>query len=249
MLRIIPRLDIKGEKLIKSINFEGLRVVGDPVEFSKKYYLNNADEILLIDAVASLYGRSHLFDLVSKVVGDVSIPITVGGGVRSLADVEKLLRVGADKVAINTAAIMRPDIITDIAKIFGSQCVVLSVEAKRTVSNSWEAYVDGGRQPTGRNVESWIREAIDRGAGEVLLTSVDREGTRKGLDIDLIRIISSKVQVPVIASGGYSRVSELRDVFDSGCSGVAIADALHWARTSIQSIKIAADEMGIEVRL
>ncbi|MDP3139685.1 MAG: imidazole glycerol phosphate synthase cyclase subunit, partial [Burkholderiaceae bacterium] len=185
-LRIIPRLDVKGPNLIKGIRLEGLRVVGDPHEFALRYYADGADEIVFMDIVASLYQRNNLTDIIRRAADQIWIPITVGGGIRSLDDVNTLLRSGADKVAINTAAIARPALISEVSKRFGSQCMVLSVEAKRTGPGRWEAYTDNGREHTGMDVLEWIAQAVDRGAGEVLLTAVDREGTRKGLDIELL---------------------------------------------------------------
>ena len=186
-VRLVARLDIKGKNLIKGIRFEGLRVVGSPNERARYYYAAGADELLYMDAVASLYERNSLADLVAEVVQDVFIPITVGGGIRSVSDVRTLLRAGADKVALNTAAIRRPGLVTEIAENSGSQCVVLSVEAKSTSPGKWEAYIDGGREKTGRDVSEWVSEGVEMGAGEVLVTSVDRDGTEKGFDVELLK--------------------------------------------------------------
>jgi len=180
-LRIIPRLDIKGPNLIKGIRLEGLRVVGDPHAFALRYYAQGADEMVFMDIVASLYQRNSLSDIIRRAANQIYIPITVGGGIRSLDDVDNMLRSGADKVAINTAAIARPALITEVARRFGSQCMVLSVEAKRTGPGRWEAYTDNGREHTGLDVIDWIAQAVGLGAGEILLTAVDQEGTRKGL--------------------------------------------------------------------
>ncbi len=248
-LRIIPRLDIKGPKLIKGIQLEGLRVVGDPHEFALCYYEQGADELVFMDIVASLYQRNSLSDIIRRAADRVYIPITVGGGIRSIDDVHQALRSGADKVAINTAAVARPELIGEVARRFGSQCMVLSVEAKRRPGGGWEAYTDNGREHTGLDVLDWVTQAVERGAGEVLLTAVDQEGTRKGLDIELLRAVNARVNVPVIISGGYAEPVDLARADAAGASGVAIADALHWDRTTLPAIKRQAHEQGLEVRL
>ena len=186
-VRLIARLDIKGPNLIKGIHLEGLRVIGSPQEHALKYYLQGADELIYMDCVASLYGRNHLGEIISLAARDIFVPMTVGGGIRSVDDATQILRAGADKVAVNTAALTNPGLISAIAKRFGSQCMVLSVEAKQVGPERWEAYTDNGRERTGKDVVEWVREAVALGAGEILLTSVDREGTRKGFDIPLIR--------------------------------------------------------------
>ena len=247
-IRIIPRLDIKGPNLIKGIRLEGLRVVGDPHEFALRYYEQGADELVFMDIVASLYQRNNLTDIIARAADRVFIPITVGGGIRSIDDVNTLLRSGADKVAINTAAIARPALITEVSKRYGSQCMVLSVEAKQNGPGRWEAYTDNGREHTGLDVVEWIERAVALGAGEILLTAVDKEGTRKGLDLQLLRAVTARVEVPVITSGGFGPVEELVDAAAAGASGVAIADALHWNRTTVPEIKQHAHAMGLEVR-
>lgn len=248
-LRIIPRLDIKGPNLIKGIRLEGLRVVGDPHAFALRYYEDGADELVFMDIVASLYQRNSLSDIIRRAADRVYIPITVGGGIRSIDDVYQALRSGADKVAINTAAIARPELIGEVARRFGSQCMVLSVEAKRHGPGRWEAYTDNGREHTGLDVVAWIKQAVDRGAGEILLTAVDQEGTRKGMDMELLRSVTACVNVPVIISGGYGDPSDLLRADAAGASGVAIADALHWQRTTLSQIKTSARAQGLEVRL
>lgn len=247
-LRIIPRLDVKGPNLIKGIRLEGLRVVGDPHEFALRYYEQGADEIVFMDIVASLYQRNNLTDIIRRAADRIYIPITVGGGIRSLDDVHTLLRSGADKVAINTAAIARPGLITEVSKRYGAQCMVLSVEAKRIGPGRWEAYTDNGREHTGLDVVEWIAHAVSLGAGEVLLTAVDQEGTRKGLDLELLKAVTARVQVPVIVSGGFGPLEDLKRAADAGASGIAIADALHWQRMSLGEIKQQALRMGVEVR-
>ena len=248
-LRIIPRLDIKGPNLIKGIRLEGLRVVGDPHAFALRYYEAGADELVFMDTVASLYQRNSLSSIIARAADQIYIPITVGGGIRTLGDVDNMLRSGADKVAINTAAIARPGLITEVAQRFGAQCMVLSVEAKRMGPGRWEAYTDNGREHSGRDVLEWIDEAVGRGAGEVLLTAVDQEGTRKGFDIELLEAVNRKVNVPVIISGGFGDVQDLKRASDVGASGIAIADALHWQRTTLAQIKQQAHALGLEVRL
>ena len=248
-LRIIPRLDIKGPNLIKGIRLEGLRVVGDPHAFALRYYQQGADELVFMDIVASLYQRNNLTDIIARAADRVFIPITVGGGIRSLADVDTLLRSGADKVAINTAAIKRPELITEVSRRYGAQCMVLSVEAKKSGAGRWEAYTDNGREHTGLDVVEWIEKAVALGAGEVLLTAVDQEGTRKGLDLELLRAVTARVEVPVIISGGFGPVEQLAAAAEAGASGAAIADALHWNRTTIPQLKQEAAAMGVEVRL
>ncbi len=240
--RLIARLDIKGPNLVKGIHLEGLRVMGSPEEFARRYYEQGADELLYIDIVASLYGRNNLTDIVKKTAADVFIPITVGGGIRSVDDVKELLRCGADKVAINTAVINRPALITEVARRFGAQCMVLSVEAKQIGPGHWEAYTDNGREKTGVDVLEWVQRGVDLGAGEVLITSVDREGTRRGFDLDLVRAVSTLVNVPVIASGGLGTVEHLSEVIDQGrTDAVAVADALHYNRISMAEMKTALD--------
>ncbi|MBE2263202.1 MAG: imidazole glycerol phosphate synthase subunit HisF [Burkholderiaceae bacterium] len=248
-LRIIPRLDVKGPNLIKGIRLEGLRVVGDPHEFALRYYEDGADELVFMDIVASLYQRNSLVDIIRRAANRIFIPITVGGGIRSLDDVRTMLRSGADKVAINTAAIARPQLITEVSGRFGSQCMVLSVEAKRIGPGRWEAYTDNGRERTGKDVLDWIEQGVRLGAGEVLITAVDQEGTRKGLDIELLRAVNQRVNVPVIASGGFGDPVDLKRASDVGTSGVAIADALHWQRMTVQQIKQHGRDQGLEIRL
>jgi cyclase len=248
MLRIIPRLDIKGPNLIKGIHLEGLRVVGDPHQFALQYYQQGADELVFMDVVASLYQRNNLSDIVARAANQIYVPLTVGGGLRSLDDVRTLLRCGADKVAINTAATKRPALITEVSRRYGAQCMVLSIEAKQVAPGRWEVYTDNGREKTGRDVVEWAREAVALGAGEILLTSVDREGTRKGYDLALVRAVCDAVNVPVIASGGYADASELPALAAAGCTGAAVADALHWQRTTVPEIKLQAQSLGVEVR-
>lgn len=247
--RLIARLDIKGPNLIKGIHLEGLRVIGQPNKYAKRYYEQGADELIYIDCVASLYGRNSLGDIVQNAAQDVFIPMTVGGGIRSIDDATHILRCGADKVAINTAAIATPGLITDVARRFGSQCMVLSIEAKRIGPDRWEAYTDNGREDTGLDVIEWVKRGVALGAGEVLLTSIDQEGTRKGFDIALVRAVTGEVSVPVIASGGMGAPEHLIDVVQSGgADAVAMADILHYRRASIADIRRTARNAGLHVR-
>jgi cyclase len=248
-VRLIARLDIKSPNLIKGIHLEGLRKIGDPQQFAQGYYAAGADELIYMDIVASLYNRNSLSDLVRRTAEQVFIPITVGGGLRSLGDVEQALRSGADKVAINTAAVARPELITEVATRFGSQCMVLGIEAKRSGEGRWEAYTDNGREHTGLDVVEWVRRAIDLGVGEILLTSVDQEGTRRGFDIALTRAVSDAARVPVIASGGMGTIEHLTSVVHDGhADAVAMADVLHYKRLSMADIRKGAREAGVASR-
>lgn len=247
--RLIARLDIKGPNLIKGIHLEGLRVIGSPNEHALRYYVQGADELIYMDCVASLYGRNNLGDIVQSAARDVFVPMTVGGGIRSVEDATHLLRCGADKVAVNTAAVANPKLISDIARHFGSQCMVLSIEAKQIGPARWEAYTDNGRERTGLDVIAWVKRGVALGAGEILLTSVDREGTRRGFDIPLVRAVTQEVAVPVIASGGMGKPEDLIDpVQQGGADAVAMADILHYRRATVGDIRRAAQDAGIEVR-
>jgi imidazole glycerol-phosphate synthase subunit HisF len=248
-VRLVARLDIKGPNLIKGVHLEGLRIIGDPQVYARRYYEQGVDEIIYIDVVATLYGRSKLTQIVRHTAHDVFVPLTVGGGVRSIEDVKDLLRAGADKVAINTAAVQRPHLITEVARRFGSQCLVLSIEAKKRSEGYWEVFTDSGREQTGMDAIDWARQAAALGAGELLITSIDREGTRKGYDVDLTRAISDVVAIPVIASGGYGNHQHLLDVVNQGgADAVALADALHYDRTNLIKIRAEARATGIQMR-
>lgn len=248
-LRIIPRLDIKGPNLIKGVQLEGLRVIGDPQEHAVRYYEAGADELIYMDIVASLYGRNNLSDIVKKAAHDVFVPITVGGGIRSVDDARDMLRSGADKVAINTAAVTRPALIRDVARRFGSQAMVLSIEAKEIAPGKWEAYTDNGRERTGLDVLAWVVKGVELGAGEVLITSVDREGTRQGFDLELVRAVSAAVPVPVIASGGMGSTQHFVQAAQEGLAdAVAMADVLHYKRLTLGEIRSVAQAAGLPVR-
>jgi cyclase len=247
--RIIARLDIKGPNLIKGIHLEGLRKLGDPHEFANRYAEQGIDEIIYMDSVASLYGRNSLVDIVANTSENIFVPITVGGGIRSVDDAWSLFKAGADKVAINTAAIKTPSLISDIANRFGNQSVVLSVEAKRRSDGGWEAYVDNGREHTGIDVCEWVCAAETLGVGEVLLTSIDQEGTQRGYDLPLMEAVSKLVNVPIIASGGAGNLEHIRDaVLQGGADAVALAHLLHYGKQSVSSIKAFAIRHHIPVR-
>ena len=228
-VRIIPRLDVKGPNLVKGIHLEGLRVLGKPEDFALRYYSEGADELIYIDTVASLYGRSNLLDIVSKAAERIFIPLTAGGGVRTLDDIRELLRAGADKVAINTEAVHNPGFISVASRTFGSQCIVISIQAKMRQPGTYEALTDNAREKTGKDVFDWAREAVALGAGEILLTSVDREGTGKGYDLELIKKISRAVNVPVIASGGAGNCAHFLDAVEIGAAdAISAASIFHY---------------------
>jgi cyclase len=247
-IRVIPRLDIKSPNLVKGIQLEGLRVMGDPAEHALRYYQDGADELLYVDIVASLYERNSLSSLVEGTASRIFVPLTVGGGIRSMEDFATMFRSGADKVSINTAAVRNPEILTQASRVYGAQAVVLSIEAKKTGS-SWEAYTDNGREHTGLDVLDWCRRAVDFGAGEILLTSVDREGTRRGFDLPLIQAVSKAVPVPIIACGGAGSVEHILEAIEAGADAIAIATLLHYRDFSVSSLKAALRDRGYRVRL
>lgn len=248
--RIIARLDIKGPNLIKGIHLEGLRVVGNPNDFAQKYYQNGIDELIYMDCVASLYGRNHLGEIIKSAAENIFVPMTVGGGIRSVEDATEILRSGADKVAVNTAAVADPQLISDIAERFGSQCMVLSIEAKNIAPGKWEVFTDNGRERTGLDVIEWAQKGAELGAGEILLTSVDFEGTRKGLDIALIEAVTNAVNIPVIASGGMGKPEDLiTAVIKGGADAVAMADVLHYDRVELSELRELASDNGLGVRV
>ena len=246
--RLIARLDVKGQNLIKAIHLEGLRVIGDPSEYAQKYYSQGADELIYIDLVASLYGRSNLSEIVQKTARNVFIPITVGGGVRSIEDVENLLLAGADKVAINTGCVLQPQLIKDVSQKYGSQCMVLSVEAKKHSNEYWEVYTDCARESTGINVKDWVKEAEILGAGEILLTSIDQEGTAKGYDNELIETVSNLVKIPIIASGGYGKPEDIDMAISVGADALAFADILHIKNKNFLELREIALSYDIDIR-
>lgn len=247
--RIIARLDVKGPNVIKGIQFECLRVMGKPDDLARKYYLAGADELIYLDTVASLYQRNNLLGIVERASRNIFIPLTAGGGVRSLDDIRALLAAGAEKVAINTAATKNPELIRQAAKTFGSQCIVLSIEAKLIGSNRWEVYTDNGRQRTGLDVIKWAKRAERLGAGEILLTSVDMDGTERGFDLDLVKAVGDAVTIPVIASGGTGSPEDTVKCFKgTGADAVAVASILHYRKFSIADIKKNLTKNHIPVR-
>jgi cyclase len=248
-VRLIARLDIKAPNLIKGIHLEGLRVVGDPGKHALRYYAEGADELLYMDIVASLYQRNHLASLVRYTAENVFIPLTVGGGIRSIDDVAALLREGADKVAINTAATERPELLHEVSRRFGSQCTVLGIEAKKQSQGNWEAYTDNGREPTGLDVIEWAKRGEQLGAGEILLTSVDQEGTRKGFDLELCHAVSTQVSIPVILSGGMGASKHLLQAAGEGkADAMAMADVIHYERIGFREMKDVMAAAGLDVR-
>ena len=232
--RLIPRLAIKGENVIVTVNMEGLRVVGKPADLAKKY-AEDADELLYLDAVASLYGRNQLESIIEETCEEVFIPITVGGGLCSMEDASRLFNAGADKISINTAGIKLPSLISRLSDRYGSQAVVVNIDAKRT-KDGWEAYTENGRQRTGKDAVEWALEAVRLGAGELLITSIDKEGTKRGCDLDLIRAIVPNVDVPVIACGGIGSVQDVNAVDQLGAC-VAMSSSLHTNKLNISDIR------------
>jgi cyclase len=247
-MRLIARLDIKNEFVIKGIHLEGLRKVGNPQELAVKYYEAGIDEVLFMDAVASLYDRNNLLHIIEAACREVFIPITIGGGIRTLNDIEKALQSGADKVAINTGAVNSPELIREAALRFGSQAVVASIEAKKR-NQGWEAYIDNGRDGTGKDVVSWAHELESLGAGELLITSVDHEGTKKGFDLDLTQAVNDALSIPVIVCGGLGRAQHITRLIEgTQPSGIACASVLHYDLVSIPELKNTMSAAGAKVR-
>lgn len=248
-VRIISRLDIKGPNLIKGVHLEGLRVVGNPNEFAYNYYEEGADELIFMDAVASLYGRNQLREIIEQATENIFVPLTVGGGIRNVSDAAAVLRSGADKVAVNTAAVTNPSLLVELAENFGSQSLVLSVEAKKISHGNWEILTDGGRERTGIMVEDWVVKAAQNGVGEILVTSVDQEGTMRGFDVDLVKRVTQLVDIPVIASGGMGSAKDFVDVVRlGGADAVAAARVLHYKEMTIDEIRQAGVDAGIKSR-
>ena len=237
MKRVIARLDVKGENLIKGIHMEGLRIIGDPQEYARRYYEQGADEIVYIDLVASLYGRSNLKEIVTRACEEVFIPLTVGGGIRGIDDAKALLEAGADKVAINTAAVNNPLLLRELSSEFGAQCVVLSIEARHHSTEKWEVLTECGRQLTGLDVREWLDIAQSQGIGEILVTAVDRDGGKAGFDEALIECVCTHSSVPVIASGGFGSLQDGCVAFEKGADAIAVGAVLHASEMSISQIK------------
>ena len=248
--RIISRIDIKNDHVIKGIHLEGLRKVGKPNDLAFKYYSEGIDEIVFMDAVAAYYDRNSLSHIVEQVCQNVFVPLTVGGGIRTLEDIKKALDSGADKVAINTQCIKDPAFITEASKVFGSQCIVVSIEAKKLRDNEWEAYIDNGREPTGLNVIDWAKKVESLGAGEIMVTSIDMEGTKKGFDTQLSAQIADAVGIPVIVSGGAGKIEDISGLFEhADVDAVALASVLHYNILDIAPIKQHLVNSNVKVRI
>lgn len=248
-IRIISRIDVKNDFVIKGIHLEGLRKVGKPNEKALKYYVEGIDEIVFMDAVAAYYDRNSLSDIIDRACKDVFVPITVGGGIRTIDDIQNALKAGADKVAVNTKALKEPEFIKEASLIFGSQCIVVSIDAKRIAPGKWEAYYDNGREPSNIDVVEWAQKAESLGAGEIMLTSIDAEGTKKGFDLELNEAVANAVSIPVISSGGAGKNSDICELLNStNVDAVALASVLHYDLTTISSIKNDLLANGIQVR-
>jgi imidazole glycerol-phosphate synthase subunit HisF len=245
--RVIPCLDVAGGRVVKGVEFLDLRDAGDPVELAARYDAAGADELVFLDITATSDKRDTVVELARHAADELFIPFTIGGGIRSVADAQAVLDAGSDKVSVNSAALARPELIDELAGTFGSQCVVLAVDAKRA-GRSWEAYVAGGRTATSRDAIEWIREGVDRGAGEILLTSMDRDGSGAGYDLELIDAAAQAVGVPVIASGGAGEVEHLLQAVRAGADAVLCASILHYEHHTVEEIKERMDEAGIPVR-
>lgn len=247
--RIIPCLDVKNGRVVKGVNFVNLRDAGDPVECAIEYDKKGADELVLLDISATNEGRGTMIDIVSRVANSIFIPFTVGGGIRTTEDFKELLRAGADKISVNSAAVRNPDLINEAAYKFGSQCVVCAIDAKRREQGGWEVYLNGGRLPTGIDAVTWAQEAVSRGAGEILLTSMDCDGKKTGYDLGLTRAVSERVGVPVIASGGAGALEHFYDALTVGKADAVLAASLfHFNEIPIETLKAYLSEKGIPVR-
>ena len=246
--RIIPCLDVKNGRVVKGVNFVGLKDAGNPVEIAKRYNDEGADEITFLDITASSDNRDTIIDIVKEVAKEVFIPLTVGGGIRKLEDIYKLLNVGCDKVSVNSSAIKNPQLINDASKRFGSQCIVTAIDVKRT-GNQFNVYINGGRVDTGKNAIDWAKEVADRGAGEILLTSMDADGTKAGYDIEITQQISELLNIPIIASGGAGTMEHIKDAFLNGADACLAASIFHFKEIDIIDLKKYLKENNIEVRL
>ena len=248
--RLIPCLDVKDGRVVKGVNFVNLTDVGDPVDSAKAYYDAGCDELVFLDITATHEGRDTTVEMVKHVADQVFIPFTVGGGVRSVEDMNKMLKAGADKVAVNSSAVANPQLINDCAAKFGNQCVVAAIDARKEEDGSWHVYVAGGRKDTGKDLIEWAKEVVDRGAGEILLTSMDKDGTKSGFDVDMLNAVAAVVDVPIIASGGAGNLEHMVDVFEqTPATGALAASIFHYGEVSIPDVKQAMKERGVEVRL
>lgn len=249
--RIIPCLDVKDGKVVKGVNFVGLKDVGDPVQLARKYYEQGADELVFLDITATHEHRDTMVNVVKQVAKEIYMPFTVGGGIRTIEDVRKMLRAGADKVSVNSAAVKNPELIAQGARQFGNQCMVLAVDGKRREDGTgWNVFVHGGRIDTGMDALEWIKQGVKLGAGEILLTSMDADGTKAGYDLDFCQAVRQAVPVPVIASGGCGSLQHFYDVFDQEAADAALAASLfHFDELSVQDVKEYLNQKGIPVRL
>lgn len=248
--RIIPCLDVKEGRVVKGTNFVGLRDAGDPVERAAAYDIEGADELVFLDITASFEERKAMLDVIRKTAGQVFMPLTVGGGISNVDDIRNALRAGADKTSVNSAAVKNPQLIADGAKLFGSQCIVLAIDARKVGDHKWEVYVQGGRKPTGLDAVEWAKKGVALGAGEILLTSMDADGTKNGYDIELTKAISSVVNVPVIASGGAGKLEDFYDVIvEGGADAVLAASLFHYKELTIAQVKEYLHSRGVEVRM
>lgn len=247
--RIIPCLDVKDGRVVKGVNFVGLKDAGDPVEVAKRYNNEGADEITFLDITASHENRDTIVDIVRDVAKEVFIPLTVGGGIRKLEDIYKLLNVGCDKVSINSSAIVTPELINEGAKRFGSQCIVVAIDVKKVKDGSYHVFVKGGREDTGLDALKWAKEAYNRGAGEILLTSMDTDGTKAGFELNITNQISSMIDIPVIASGGAGTMKHMKEAFDCGAQAALAASIFHFREIDIMDLKHYLFENGIPVRI
>lgn len=247
--RIIPCLDVKDGQVVKGIHFVGLKEVGDPVALAKKYYVDGADELVFLDISATVEKRKTMVDVVSRVAKEIFIPFTVGGGISTIEDVHAMLMAGADKVSLNSAAIRNPSLIEEASKRFGNQCIVLAVDAKKRADNTgWNVYVEGGRKDTGIDCMEWILKGVSLGAGEILLTSMDADGTKDGFDLELYKAVSKIVNVPVIASGGCGKLEDFKSALEVSDAALA-ASIFHYEESSVQNVKKYLKEEGVAVRL
>jgi len=246
--RVIPCLDVDAGRVVKGIGFVDLRDAGDPVELACRYDAAGADELVFLDITATSDKRETVVELARRTADDVFIPFTIGGGIRSVADAQAVLDAGADKISINSAALARPELIDELAQTFGAQCVVLAIDTKSCGDGSWEAYLAGGRTPTGRDAVRWAAEGASRGAGEILLTSMDRDGTNAGYDLALTRAVADVVGVPVIASGGAGEITHLAEALDAGADAVLCASIFHYGHHTVAAVKEQLASAGVAVR-
>ncbi|MDR2666448.1 MAG: imidazole glycerol phosphate synthase subunit HisF [Endomicrobium sp.] len=248
-IRLIACLDVTNGRVVKGTNFVNLKDAGDPVEVARQYYLDGADEIVFLDITATHEGRNTTIDLVKKIAERVFIPLTVGGGIRTVEDIRNLLNAGADKISLNSSAVKDPEIVKKASDKFGIQCIVIAVDAKKVEKNRWNVFVNGGRIDTGIDAVIWSRKVVELGAGEILLTSMDKDGTKNGYDLELLRAVSSSVEIPVIASGGAGKIEHFSKACESGASAILVASLFHYRELTIEEVKNYLKSKGIFVRI